>query len=128
LTSDELDERVFELTRQVWAGIDCTKCANCCTTVHPTFTDQEVDRLAHRLGLQREELIRLYLEPNERGEDNPWITRSTPCPFLKDKLCSVYEDRSGPSNNPLPNPPNPPPEYRGREQTGQHVSDFGYFG
>ena len=23
----------------------------------------------------------------------PWQTRSTPCPFLKDNLCSIYEDR-----------------------------------
>jgi uncharacterized protein len=34
-----------------------------------------------------------YLEPTEAGSDNPWQTRSTPCPFLKDNVCSVYEDR-----------------------------------
>lgn len=88
-----MDKRVSELTRQVWAGIDCTKCANCCKTVRPTLTDEDVDRLARRFGVERQELIGRYLEPTERGADNPWVTRSTPCPFLKDNLCTVYEDR-----------------------------------
>ena len=30
LDSEEIDSRVFEITRRVWAGIDCTECANCC--------------------------------------------------------------------------------------------------
>jgi len=30
LKPDEIDSRVFAATRRVWAGIDCTKCANYC--------------------------------------------------------------------------------------------------
>jgi hypothetical protein len=37
LEPDEIDNQVFETTRRVWAGIDCTTCANCCREVHPTF-------------------------------------------------------------------------------------------
>jgi Fe-S-cluster containining protein len=34
-----------------------------------------------------------YLVRSEPDDDNPWTTRSTPCPFLKDNRCSVYEER-----------------------------------
>ena len=93
LNLEEIDERVFAATRRVWAGIDCTKCANCCREVHPTFSEEEVYRLARRLAMTREQFIQAYLERSEPDTDNPWTTRMTPCPFLKDNLCSVYEDR-----------------------------------
>jgi len=93
LDPEAIDRRVFAITRRVWAGIDCTSCANCCREVHPTFSEEEVDRLARRLGMEGEQFIQTYLERTERGSGNPWQTRSKPCPFLKDNLCSVYEDR-----------------------------------
>jgi Fe-S-cluster containining protein len=93
LEPEEIDQHVFVATRRVWAGIDCTKCANCCREVHPTFSEEEVSRLASRLAITREQFIESYLQRSEPYEDNPWTTRTTPCPFLKDNLCSVYEDR-----------------------------------
>jgi Fe-S-cluster containining protein len=90
---EELDSRVFAITQRVWEGIDCTQCANCCREMQPTFSEEEVDRLARRLAITREHFIEAYLQPSEPGSDNPWRTRTTPCPFLKDNLCSVYEDR-----------------------------------
>lgn len=93
LPTEEIDRRVSAATRRVWAGIDCTKCANCCREVKPTFSEKDVDRLARRLGMTRETFIERYLERSDPLDENPWITRTTPCPFLKDNLCSVYEDR-----------------------------------
>jgi len=93
LEPDEIDRRVFSATRRVWAGIDCTKCANCCREVKPEFSEEEVDRLANRLAMTRQQFIEMYLEGSEPGSEKPWTTRTTPCPFLKDNLCSVYEDR-----------------------------------
>ncbi len=93
LEPEEIDERVFAATRRVWAGIDCTQCANCCREVHPTFSEEELDRLARRLAMTRQQFIEAYLERSEPLDDNPWTTRTTPCPFLKDNRCSVYEDR-----------------------------------
>jgi hypothetical protein len=95
MSDAQLEERVFELTRRVWAGIDCTACANCCKHINPTFSEDEVDRLARRLGMERQQFIDAYLQATEAGRDNPWKTRTTPCPFLKDNRCSVYEDRPG---------------------------------
>lgn len=93
LKTDQVDQRVFEITRRVWAGIDCTTCANCCQEMTPTLSEEEVDRVSHRLGMQRQEFIQAYLERSDADCDNPWQTRSTPCPFLKHNLCSIYEDR-----------------------------------
>lgn len=53
LKPEEIDECVFAATRRVWAGIDCTQCANCCREVHPTFSEEEVDRPARRLESRR---------------------------------------------------------------------------
>jgi Fe-S-cluster containining protein len=91
LGSDEVDRHVFETTQRVWAGIDCTSCANCCRQVKPSFSEEEVMRLARRFGMKPRQFIERYLERTE-GE-NPWQTRTKPCPFLKDNRCSVYEDR-----------------------------------
>jgi len=93
LKPDEIDGRVFETTRRVWAGIDCTCCANCCRQVKPSFSENEVERLARRLGMERQQFIEKYLEPTEAGSENPWQTRTTPCPFLNSNVCAVYEDR-----------------------------------
>lgn len=93
IPEEEIDAQVFAVTKQVWAGIDCTQCANCCKTVPPTLSETDVDRLARRLAVPRQTVIDSYLEKTEPNCDEPWITRSTPCPFLKDNQCSVYEDR-----------------------------------
>jgi len=89
LKPDEVDQRVFEITGRVWAGIDCTACANCRREMRLTFGEEEVDRVTHRLGMQRQEFIQTCLELSEADSDNPWQTRSTPCTLLKDNLCSI---------------------------------------
>ena len=92
-SEDEIDKLVIETTHRVWAGIDCTTCANCCRQEKPTFSEEEIDRLTRRLEMERSQFIEKYLERAEMGSDNPWQTRKLPCPFLKDNRCSVYEDR-----------------------------------
>ena len=93
LKPQEIDQRVFAATERVWAGIDCTTCANCCREVRPTFSEEETGRLALRLKMSPQQFIESYLESTVPGDTNPWQTRTTPCPFLKDNRCSVYEDR-----------------------------------
>jgi len=68
-------------------------CANCCREVKPSFSEEDIRRLVRRLGIGREEFIERFLERTEAGSENPWQTRTTPCPFLNETRCSVYEDR-----------------------------------
>jgi hypothetical protein len=60
--------------------------------VKPGFSEKEVHRLADRLQMTRGKFIESYLERSQNSEA-AWTTRTTPCPFLKDSRCSVYEDR-----------------------------------
>ncbi len=89
----EVDRRVADITQRVWAQIDCTTCANCCKTVHPTLSESDVERLARRLYMDRQTFIAQFLEAEEEAHEKAWRTRTTPCPFLQDNRCSVYEDR-----------------------------------
>jgi hypothetical protein len=93
LKTSEMDRQVSEVTKRVWAGIDCTTCANCCREVKPTFSDEDVSRLSARLGMTSDAFVRDYLESTDSSTANPWRTRTTPCPFLQGNLCSVYDDR-----------------------------------
>ena len=77
----------------------CTKCGNCCTG-SPGFTwvsEDEIDRLAVRLGLDREAFIRKYTRSVWRdGEERRSLTelRRGDCVFwVAGTGCSVYQDR-----------------------------------
>jgi hypothetical protein len=99
LDEAELDNRVSAITKRVWAGIDCTTCANCCKEVKPTFSEEDVARLSGRLGVARQEFIDAHLQKTKPGQENPWTTCTLPCPFLKENKCSVYEDRPADCRN-----------------------------
>ena len=93
LSSEEVDSVVSETAEKVWEEMDCTACANCCRVVVPTFCQDDIDRLAGRLGISSSEFVSKYLKSAESPEDGPWIIRERPCPFLKENRCSVYEHR-----------------------------------
>ena len=84
----EIDQRVFDITHRVWAGIDCITCANGCRELRPTFSEDEVERVARRLGMERDVFIKTYLDRPDVHEANPWQTRTTPFSFLKSSLCT----------------------------------------
>ena len=93
LSSKEVDNLVFEIAERVWKRTDCTACANCCREVSPTLSVNDVERLAGHLGMNRSQFASKYLKQAESEEDNPWVIRERPCPFLKDNRCAVYEYR-----------------------------------
>ncbi len=95
LSSEQLDEIVFSITKRVWAKIDCTKCGNCCMELRPAMTREEMQRLALRLGIDEADFVARYLIENDKDNagECPWRVRGKPCPFLEGKKCSVYDDR-----------------------------------
>ncbi len=86
----ELDAKVRETSQQVATRIDCTRCAECCKVLRPTVDQDDAQRLARRLGISDRKFEEQYLLRDEFGER---IINQSPCPFLKDNRCSVYEDR-----------------------------------
>jgi uncharacterized protein len=90
MEDDELDSVVKETTDSVWSRIDCTRCAHCCRTLQVVVDNEDAARLARRLGIGTAEFNKLYVKVDEFNER---YLAATPCPFLKENLCSVYEDR-----------------------------------
>ncbi len=81
---EQLHEREFEKT-------DCLKCANCCKTTGPLFTDKDILRIAKYLRHKPQEFTEQYLRIDE---DRDWVLQKLPCIFLGvDNRCSIYDVR-----------------------------------
>ncbi len=89
---DRIDALARELHEEVFARIDCTRCANCCKTIQPGFTDEDIARIAAHLGMSEETFIAAYLEIDP--EEGNHRTKAAPCPFLGgDDRCTIYRVR-----------------------------------
>jgi len=42
----------------VWHGIDCLSCANCCKTMTPTYTAKDIKKIASYLQISADEMKR----------------------------------------------------------------------
>lgn len=91
LSSVELDAIVSQTTDAVWNQIDCTSCAHCCRSLQVVVDNQDIRRLAARLGMTFQQFSRRYVQVTK---DRTKCFAATPCAFLgADNRCSVYEDR-----------------------------------
>jgi len=89
--SNEVDEIFHTLHEEVFEEINCLDCANCCSTISPIITDRDIDKISRALRIKPSEVVAKYLEIDE---DNDYVFRNQPCPFLGlDNYCSIYEDR-----------------------------------
>lgn len=90
-SSSEVDELFQRIHDEVFEEINCLDCANCCSTISPIITDRDIDKMARALRIKPSEVVERYLKIDE---DNDYVYRSEPCPFLgADNYCSIYEDR-----------------------------------
>lgn len=89
--SSEVDEIFQKLHEKVFEEINCLDCANCCSTISPIITNRDIDKISKALRVKPSEVVEKYLEIDE---DNDYVYRNHPCPFLgSDNYCSIYEDR-----------------------------------
>ena len=87
----ELDKLFHPLHDEVFACTDCLKCANCCTTTGPLFTDKDIIRIAKHLRIKPSEFVEKHLRIDE---DRDYVLQSVPCAFLRDdNYCSIYDVR-----------------------------------
>jgi uncharacterized protein len=88
----KVDRIALELHQEAFSIVDCTKCANCCKTLHPVVTDKDIPRIARHLEMAENEFIAAYLEHHE--EEGGYRIKTSPCPFLSDdNLCKIYDVR-----------------------------------
>ena len=87
----EIDRIVHELYRQESEQFDCKTCAGCCKGISPMLGDDDVNRLAEGIGITVDRLISEYLVIDE--EYGTLKFNQSPCPLLKDDLCTCYLSR-----------------------------------
>ena len=86
-----LDKIIHPIHQEVFECTDCLKCANCCTTTGPLFTDKDISRIAKYLRIKPSDFVTEYLRIDEDGD---YVLQSVPCTFLgEDNCCSIYEVR-----------------------------------
>ena len=86
-----LDKLIHPLHDEVFDCTDCLKCANCCTTTGPLFTDKDINRISKHFRIKPSEFTEKYLRIDE---DMDYVLQSVPCTFLgEDNYCSIYDVR-----------------------------------
>lgn len=82
-----------DVDKEVWSQIDCLSCANCCKVMSPTYTKEDIKRIAVHLGMKPKAFKAKWLYLDKR--DNDWMNKTRPCQFLdlKTNMCSIYEVR-----------------------------------
>ena len=87
----KLDGVMIELHEREFTKTDCLKCANCCKTTGPLFTQKDLLRIAKYLRMKPNTFMKQYLRLDE---DQDWVLQTLPCPFLdSDNRCSIYDVR-----------------------------------
>ncbi|CCF02115.1 YkgJ family cysteine cluster protein [Streptococcus macedonicus] len=86
-----LDKITQEIHTEVFNEIDCTKCANCCKSLGPLFTEADITRISKVFRMKLSVFEETYLRVDEDGDK---VFQSMPCPFLgDDNLCTIYDVR-----------------------------------
>ncbi len=94
LSDEQIDKLVYDIADSVAANIECTSCGRCCKQLKPTLTDKDQQHLAKELKITVKQLQDTYLEYIQ-SDDEPacWQMKKVPCPFLRNKKCTVYQTR-----------------------------------
>lgn len=86
-----LDNIVHNLHNKAFSKFDCLDCANCCSNISPIIIDKDIERMAKNKRIKSVDFIAQYLY---KDEDNDYVFKSNPCPFLlDDNYCCIYENR-----------------------------------
>jgi len=87
----KVDAAFQTIHEEVFEQVNCLDCGNCCRSLGPRITDADIRRISAALKIKPSELTEKYLQLDE---DNDYVFRSMPCPFLDaDNYCRIYEDR-----------------------------------
>lgn len=85
------DHVVADFSAEVFEEIDCLECGNCCRTIGPKMSENDIKRACKAYGLDQRAFTDASLR---RDEDLGWVCVSMPCPFLRDdNSCAIYDDR-----------------------------------
>jgi uncharacterized protein len=89
--STQIDQLAHRINSKVVNEVDCTACGNCCATLRPVVTDNEIVRLSRLVNISKELFADQYTE--HIADENVRMLKDTPCIFLANKKCTVYDAR-----------------------------------
>jgi hypothetical protein len=90
-TPRDLDIQTLYIHDEIFEKIDCLECANCCRSLGPRITDNDIQKLSKALKIKPGQVIDSYLRLDEEGD---YVFQQMPCPFLmNDNHCMIYESR-----------------------------------
>jgi uncharacterized protein len=86
----QLHQMMEVADKEVWKETDCLTCGNCCKTMTPTYTAQDIKRISNHLGMSVAGFKEKWLVFDKKEGD--WQNKNQPCQFLnmKDNKCSIY--------------------------------------
>jgi len=88
---EDLPRLVKEEDAEGWKEIECLACANCCKTMTPTYTKEDIKRISAHLNMTPKEFKAKWLYKDETGD---WMNTTQPCQFLDEKnMCTIYAIR-----------------------------------
>jgi len=91
VNSKKLDQTIHYLHQNEFECTDCLKCANCCKTTGPLFTDKDISRISKFLKIKPSLFTDKFLRVDE---DHDYVLKTLPCSFLlEDNRCSIYDVR-----------------------------------
>ena len=71
--------------------IDCLECANCCSSISPAVTDNDISKISKHLRKKPNKVVQEYMLLDN---DKDYVMNRTPCPFLMpDNCCNIYDSR-----------------------------------
>lgn len=87
----DLDYIMQDLHEAEFRNTDCLKCANCCKTTGPLFTNSDIERISKHFRMKPKIFIDTYLRLDEEQD---YVLQTVPCTFLgADNYCSIYDVR-----------------------------------
>ena len=85
-----IDQTVHELFEFYSLKIDCTTCGNCCALLQPQILPKDLKALTLATNKTKADFKKEYIILDE---DSDMRFKSSPCPFLENKKCTVYDQR-----------------------------------
>lgn len=87
-----LDQMAKGADALMWKEVDCLTCGNCCRTMTPTFTPEDIRRISAHLSMTPDAFRKKWLFKDTDGD---WMNTKQPCQFFntEDFKCSIYEVR-----------------------------------
>jgi uncharacterized protein len=86
-----LNTLINNMHAEAFEIIDCLKCANCCSSISPVVTDNDISKISKHLRKKPNKVVQEYMLLDN---DKDYVMNRTPCPFLMpDNCCNIYDSR-----------------------------------